>query len=323
MFIVAELGTQLGDADVLCEGKINWRAAARFSGGFAAGLALAAAVWLPFNTARADGDSYDPPLVKASQTKRTLGASFVDTFEDGHDDTKWYISDFVVSDGIFKNRWSKKNVKFTSAGEVTLSINRARSGPMPYSAGEYQNKDWTRYGRYEAIMKAAPGSGIVTGFFTYTGPYFEDPHDEIDIEFLGNRRDIIQFNVFTDGLPLGGQQYRLPYDASREYHLYAFDWQPDRVTWYIDGVKIYELTSEQFEIPQTPQRLIAQVWTGEYYKWHGHPRFHDGARAAIRCMSYSRSGDDKSPRCADRWDLMDTNVKPIRNKREVRYVGSH
>ena len=290
-------------------------ASATLVGTYAAGVSS-------YSAAIAESDSYDQPLVHVSHSTRALGHSFIDTFNDGHDDTKWDISDFVVKDGIFRNRWSKKNVKFSAGGEMTLSINRARSGPMPFSAGEYQNKDWTRYGRYEAIMKAAPGSGVVTGFFTYTGPYFDDPHDEIDIEFLGNRRDIIQFNVFTDGQPLGGEQYRLPYDASREYHLYAFEWRPDKVSWFIDDVKIYELSAEEFDIPQTPQRLIAQVWTGEYYKWHGHPRFHDGARASIRCMSYRRVGDTTSPECGDRWDLLDSNVKPVRSAREVKHVAS-
>ena len=34
-------------------------------------------------------------------------------------------------------------------------------------------------------MQPGRGSGLVTALFTYTGPYAGDPHDEIDIEFLG------------------------------------------------------------------------------------------------------------------------------------------
>ena len=41
----------------------------------------------------------------------------------------------------------------------------------------------TGYGRYEVVMTAAKGNGIISSFFTYTGPYFGDPHDEIDFEF--------------------------------------------------------------------------------------------------------------------------------------------
>jgi len=45
-------------------------------------------------------------------------------------------------------------------------------------------KSFFGYGYYEVRMKAAKNVGIVSSFFTYTGPSDNNPWDEIDIEFF-------------------------------------------------------------------------------------------------------------------------------------------
>jgi beta-glucanase (GH16 family) len=103
-------------------------------------------------------------------------------------------------------------------------------------------------------MKAADCSGVISSFFTYTN---NPTWDEIDIEFLGKDMTQVQFNYFTDGE--GGHEYlyNLGYDASKEFHEYGFEWLPDSITWFIDGVKIYKATEN---IPTHPQNLMMNLW---------------------------------------------------------------
>ena len=88
-------------------------------------------------------------------------------------------------------------------------------------------------------MKAANCSGVISSFFTYTN---QPVWDEIDIEFLGKDMTRVQFNYYTNGV--GGHEFYfdLGFDASEDFHEYAFDWQRDSITWYIDGKAVYRAT---------------------------------------------------------------------------------
>ena len=54
--------------------------------------------------------------------------------------------------------------------------------------------------------------------------------------------------------------YDLGFDASQGYHTYGFDWQPGKITWYVDGKKAYEATQN---IPTTPGKIMMNAWPGK------------------------------------------------------------
>ena len=234
---------------------------------------------------------------------RVIQPSFIETFETEWNKSDWYISDYTVSGGYFRNSWSIDNVEFPEEGGYSLKLLHARSGSMPFVGGEVQRTGWVQYGRIEGIMRPAPGSGAASGLFTYTGNHFGDPHDEIDIEWIGNRPDLVQFNVYRDGKALGAWKHTLPFEPAAALHLYAFEWDPDEIRWYVDGELIHSVTSEEVEIPFSPQRLMTHLWTGTLYQWHGEPSFTDGTQAEVRCISYQRLDEmNSTPRCADEYD---------------------
>jgi endo-1,3-1,4-beta-glycanase ExoK len=111
------------------------------------------------------------------------------------------------------------------------------------------------YGRYETIMRPAKGSGLVSAFFTYTGPYFGKPHDEIDIEFVGKDTSIVELNYFHKGKTGSSARIKLPFDASEQDHLYAFDWKPEGISWYVDGKLIYQTPVNDPHLPKNAGRL--------------------------------------------------------------------
>lgn len=135
-------------------------------------------------------------------------------------------------------------------GLLTLSLTKNGSG---YVGAEYRTQARFSYGFYSVRMKAASCPGVISSFFTYTGR----PWDEIDIEFLGNDTTKVQFNYFTDGK--GGHEYvyYLGFDASEDFHEYAFDWQEDSITWYVDGKPVYKATKD---IPSTPGQIMMNIW---------------------------------------------------------------
>ena len=157
-------------------------------------------------------------------------------------DCGWYAENAVVKDGA-----------------LHLSIDKDSTGKYNYSGGEYRTNDHYSYGYYETSMQAIKNDGVVSSFFTYTGPSENNPWDEIDIEVLGKDTTKVQFNYYTNGQGNHEYMYDLGFDASEGYHTYGFDWQEDSITWYVDGKAVYTATSD---IPSTPGRIMMNTWPG-------------------------------------------------------------
>ncbi len=172
---------------------------------------------------------------------------------------------FEASDGwsngsMFNVTWRADNVTFKD-GNMQLVIDKEavpKKG-VPYSGGEFRSKDFYGYGLYEVSMKAIKNDGVVSSFFTYTGPSDNNPWDEIDVEILGKDTTKVQFNYFTDSR--GGHEYmhELGFDAAEGFHTYGFEWLEDSITWYVDGVEVHKAEKK---LPTTPGKIMMNAWCG-------------------------------------------------------------
>ncbi|MCR5121769.1 MAG: glycoside hydrolase family 16 protein [Ruminococcus sp.] len=170
---------------------------------------------------------------------------------------KFYASDGWSNGNMFDCTWKKENVKFGD-GVMKLTIDATPSGE--HTAAEYRTHEFCGYGLYEVCMKPIRNNGVVSSFFTYTGPSDENPWDEIDIEFLGKDTTKVQFNYFTDGKGDHELLYDLGFDASEDFHTYGFEWLEGSIKWYVDGKEVHSVTEN---IPKTPGRLMMNVWNGK------------------------------------------------------------
>jgi GR25 family glycosyltransferase involved in LPS biosynthesis len=148
-----------------------------------------------------------------------------------------------------------------------LIINKAPAGNRQYSSGAFASKSSFDHGRFEALIKAASGSGLITGFFLHR----DAPRQEIDIELAGDdpRRMLVNvyFNPGDDGAALSfgyrGSPSRidLGFDATLDFHLYAIDWRPGRIVWSVDGNIVHERTGwDPTPLPHLPMHLHANLW---------------------------------------------------------------
>ena len=172
---------------------------------------------------------------------------------------------FECSDGwtngsMFNCTWRKANVSFSDGSmKLKIDLDGTGEGAIPYSGAEFRSKAFYGFGMYEVVMKPIKNDGVVSSFFTYTGPTDQNPWDEIDIEFLGKDTTKVQFNYYTDGKGNHEYLYDLGFDASEDFHTYGFDWQEDKITWYVDGKEVY--TADK-NIPSTPGKIMMNVWPG-------------------------------------------------------------
>lgn len=194
-----------------------------------------------------------PAGVTQVEAGQFSGSSFYAGFSG--DESSMHKADGWSNGGMFNCTWRAANIWFD--GSLNIKIDRDTNGG--YSAGEYRTNDTFGYGKYEVSMKPIKNDGVVSSFFTYTGPSDGTVWDEIDIEFLGKDTTKVQFNYYTNGQ--GGHEYiyNLGFDASQSFHTYGFLWEQGKITWYVDGKAVYTATNN---IPTTPGKIMLNAWNG-------------------------------------------------------------
>lgn len=161
--------------------------------------------------------------------------------------------------GMFNCVWEGENIEFNN-GEMIFKLDENLYSQFnDYTGSEYRTNEKYHYGMYEVRMKPAKNKGVVSSFFTYTGPSDGTQWDEIDIEFLGKDTTKVQFNYWTNGKGENEFLYDLGFDASEKYHTYGFEWLEDSITWYIDGQAVYKAVEN---IPKTPGKIMMNLWPG-------------------------------------------------------------
>lgn len=224
---------------------------------------------------------------------------FIIDFTRGYDDRTHTLSDWLMEAGWLTADFSPHNVRYDANG-MTLSITPRKGGPTPYVSAEFQRPGRYGFGRYEVVMRTGQMQGIVSSFYTHTDEYFGDKHSEIDFEFVGSKPREVHTNYFWDK-ESDPEDIPLWFDASKGLHLYAFEWLPDSIAWYVDGIEIRRVhaATSSAPIPKASSRVMATIWaaTEQAVEWVGVPEG-PGASALYRCMSHVPAGGS-GPQCSD------------------------
>ncbi|ESZ61603.1 glycoside hydrolase [Mesorhizobium sp. L103C131B0] len=150
---------------------------------------------------------------------------------------------------------------------VQLTLSKAIDGVRPFQSGAFASTRPFGHGRFEAEIKAAPGSGLVTGFFLHR----ESPRQEIDVELSGNDPQRMLVNVYfnpgDEGSAMGfgyrGSPCRieLGFDATEDFHTYAIEWRPNTIIWSVDGHVVHERVSwDPTPVPHLPMHRHGNLW---------------------------------------------------------------
>lgn len=172
--------------------------------------------------------------------------------------------------------------------QLTLSNRGGRVRPI--GCPELQSKARYGFGRFEARMRTAAGSGLNTAFFTFIGPPLGVPeHDEIDFEFLGKDPTTVELNYWVNAKQQPSYVLHLGYDASKEFHDYAFEWGPQSIKWFVDGKLVHE-TDEGASMPHNPGKLFLSLWSGSEIEdsWMGHFTYTQPVTADVAWVKYTR-----------------------------------
>ena len=130
-----------------------------------------------------------------------------------------------------------------------LIIKPWKTGTGTYTSGRIntQGRHDFKYGLFEARVKVPKGKGFLPAFWmmpTDENLYGQWPRcGEIDcMEVMGQETDKV-YGTIHFGNPHSEKQntYTLENgDFADEYHVFSCEWEPGKITWYVDGIKFHE-----------------------------------------------------------------------------------
>ena len=218
-------------------------------------------------------------------------------------DANWTWSDGALSEGSV--RFEKSQIAFSStvsddsepnhSGYMILSADNAPSGLMtggmsyaengtigmkPQISGEFRTKyNNYRYGWYEARYKAPPST---EGNYIASLVVFRTPKTiswrEIDVELTPDMPAMLGTNVYWENVTgTMGMGYLPQYadvgsdalpaiaDHSQKFHVYAIEWMPAYIKWWVDGqlVRAKDAThgsNPNVTIPEKSTKILMNLW---------------------------------------------------------------
>jgi beta-glucanase (GH16 family) len=196
-----------------------------------------------------------------ARTPRTVdGAEWqlVDSFDfDGTTlDTK--VWNPYNSIGGFGNGFRRPSAITVEDGKLRITARKNITGGMGHRKDQ-------RYGRWEFRARTEPGRGYSSAILLWPESESKELDGEIDMmEVPREQRDAAHFVLHW------GQQNNIiggRVDADfTQWHTFAMEWLPDRITWYVDGVKQWENRDKQV-IPRNPMHLTIQLDIGPLKDW--------------------------------------------------------
>jgi beta-glucanase (GH16 family) len=184
---------------------------------------------------------------------------------------QWYQPDDVlVEDGMLRLRAQERTISETwlglsfdyTSGIVTTGRDTSdKTAPARFLF---------EYGYAEIRARVPRGQGLWPAFWLL--PASHESRPEIDVlETLGHEPEVAHFNyhyLFEDGSRGDeGKTWTGP-DFSADWHVFAVDWQPDVIIWYVDGIERWRFT-EADRISSEPMYLLLNLAVGG--DWAGAP----------------------------------------------------
>ncbi|KAH4924054.1 hypothetical protein HBI79_162770 [Parastagonospora nodorum] len=151
-------------------------------------------------------------------------------------------------------------------------------------------------GSFRVGMKLSNSSGTCGAFF-----FYHNNSQEIDMEFLSH-----QFNESQGAVNLvlqspqslaqgydaantsGFEVQPLPFRPDERFHEYRFDWTKERVSFYVDGVFLYEMTEN---VPTEGGGIFFNHWSNGDPTWSAGPPTQDTVMTISYMKSYFNSTD--------------------------------
>lgn len=207
----------------------------------------------------------------------------------GEADCRFQPQGVQVSDGILALVIQEEDIAASWSED-----HQQMKGDYKYSCGELRTKPTKKikYGRIETRMKAparGTASGYISSLFTYVNDTVSSDSgqqvrewEEIDIELEGGRPDKFQANLIYGKntwewwrtREFGAWEDKIDVGPVDEWRVFAIEWVPDAIRWYVDGELVKTLSQDDIDcdpkctgpqkqptpIPDNLTKVIMNFW---------------------------------------------------------------
>jgi beta-glucanase (GH16 family) len=160
--------------------------------------------------------------------------------------------------GGFGNGWRRPEAITVEDGKLRITARGDVSGGMNHERSQ-------TYGRWEFRARTDKGRGRGSAILLWPDSLDKEADGELDMmEVPREDRSEAHFVIhYSAENKLAGGQVNGDFS---QWHTFAMDWLPGRVTWYVDGVKQFE-TTDRNVIPTSRMHLAIQLDMGPHEEW--------------------------------------------------------
>ena len=222
----------------------------------------------------------DPSGVLPPPVEGDWNLIFRDEFAGSALDPVWHTAQYWDNDytvvGHGELQVYDETAVSVSDGMLHLTAREEAKHGMPYVSGLVQTggNDWVSdeprfsftHGYMEVRAKLPSGQGLWPAIWMMPASY-NDGNGELDVlEVIGSEPNVANFNLHRNGLN-DGEDWVGP-DFSEGFHTFGVDWQPDHVSWYVDGVERARMTDPALICPEAMYPILNVAVGGD---WPGAP----------------------------------------------------
>ncbi|GAA2148358.1 hypothetical protein GCM10009760_40260 [Kitasatospora kazusensis] len=180
--------------------------------------------------------------------------------------------------GNNEQEWYQPGQVSVAGGALTLTAERRTTAgsdgnSYPWASGMVTTgrDSWTgtprhtyTYGYYAAALQVPlDAAGMFPAFWLIPADTRSTP-PELDVAEFINTNQRVDMNLHwrtADGGDTHVGQTTGPADYASGFHVFAMDWEPNAVTWYVDGVQRFQVTKPAM-IPNVPMELVINLAVG-------------------------------------------------------------
>jgi beta-glucanase (GH16 family) len=198
---------------------------------------------------------------------------------DSFDAARWQLMTHTWDSNLAQ--FSTENLRVEN-GLAALQLTPEPGDPIkPFRGVEMRSRETLTFGKVEARVRLAKGSGVVSSLVLIYTPWPADDWNELDIEYLGRYSDRVQFNsmvylgpartapVTQSVTPTQFPELeQLAFDPSADFHVYTIEWTPSAARFSIDAQPLHTWDTEIAHL-KLPMNLLLTIWASAAVDWAG------------------------------------------------------
>jgi beta-glucanase (GH16 family) len=203
------------------------------------------------------------PTVTSTPTTSKWTLLCGEEFNGPIDQTKWKVYNNYDQDGATSNTRFMSSMTTVSNGQLHLGIAMNPSTGRKYIGGGLDNEPNTKcsgltQGRWEVRAKMPKGFGTdgYIGLYRLDGVW--PPEILLAETYGGNPTTNWLIQIYNR--PVQYDTTKVTGDWSSDFHIYAFEWEGDKLTWYIDGQVKKTSTWKTSEVSK--MKIGMGAWSG-------------------------------------------------------------